>query len=839
MNKRTSVGRSEWILMVMVGLLPLLWVPVSEGQSTSITSSGLNTQVSHVAGQQNFDITGGTRPGNGTNLFHSLGNFSVGAQDVARFVNDANLPTTNILSRVTGGNPSNIFGEINTTNFPGANLYLINPAGVLFGATATLNVSGSVHVSTADYLRLADGLRFNAIPGPQDSLLSQAPVVAFGFLNAHPRPITVQGSQLVVPDGKSLSLVGGDIRITGGTLTAPGGQVNLASLAGWGVARIAPEGLTIAGWTSRGHIEITGGTQPDHVARLDTSGDGGGAVVIRGGKLSLARAEVLTEATADNHRGGDIVIEGTKSARLDNAALRTGRSDVHGDAPTNVGGGAVSLTAPSVRASNLTIDTSGISGLAGDVTINVRTLTASNLNLLNSGGTSQGPPSGNISIQASGDVTLHNSGIGTNLNFNTGGENRGHITVRAATLELERTRMSSFSVVHGPADTGAGDIVIDVGRLTMLGSSIHTETVGIGSSSISTQAGNIRVSAREAILIDGAGVGAGISTFEGKSITVSTPRLTLDHLGHITTRSQGDRAGDISVNVRILNMFNGGRISTENFIFGSTGDINIVASQSISMAGVGVRSGLQVPTEIRSIATTSAPAGHLHIMTPSLHLADGAVVRAFSEQWTPSNDGIVLDVGRLDLLRGAKIESVGIGGGIPIVINAAKSITLDHGTITTANTSWLGQSGDVHLHAGKSIELRNGSLISADHTDVNDAGHIAIQAGKNVVIRDSTVSAQAEQGNGGTIDVRAKGVTLRGSQLTTSVSGGPDTVGGRIVVDAKNVTLRNSQILSTATEGDGGTIHIRSRAFQRDAKSVIDASSESGTDGTVTIESRY
>ncbi|MDH5337624.1 MAG: filamentous hemagglutinin N-terminal domain-containing protein, partial [Nitrospira sp.] len=77
MNKRARVVRSEWILMAMVGLLQLLWAPVSQAQTTSITSSGLNTQVSHGTGQPNYDITGGTRPGNGTNLFHSFGDFSV------------------------------------------------------------------------------------------------------------------------------------------------------------------------------------------------------------------------------------------------------------------------------------------------------------------------------------------------------------------------------------------------------------------------------------------------------------------------------------------------------------------------------------------------------------------------------------------------------------------------------------------------------------------------------------------------------------------------------------------------------------------------------------------
>src|SRR5437773_1829029 len=86
-----------------------------------------------------------------------------------------------LLSRVTGGNPSSIFGTIQTTGFGSANLFLLNPAGVLFGPTATLNLGGSFHVSTADYLRLTDGVRFNAIPGPQDALLSTAPVAAFGF----------------------------------------------------------------------------------------------------------------------------------------------------------------------------------------------------------------------------------------------------------------------------------------------------------------------------------------------------------------------------------------------------------------------------------------------------------------------------------------------------------------------------------------------------------------------------------------------------------------------------------------------------------------------------------
>jgi len=94
-----------------------------------VTSSGLNTSVNTTGGVST--ITGGTRPGDGPNLFHSFGSFSVDVGETANFSNDSGLATSNILSRVTGGNPSQIYGTIQTTGFPGANLYLMNPAGIL------------------------------------------------------------------------------------------------------------------------------------------------------------------------------------------------------------------------------------------------------------------------------------------------------------------------------------------------------------------------------------------------------------------------------------------------------------------------------------------------------------------------------------------------------------------------------------------------------------------------------------------------------------------------------------------------------------------------------------
>ena len=121
-----------------------------------ITPSGLNTQVHLSAtpppGQTQYDITGGTRPGGGANLFHSFGDFNVPTNNIANFLNDSGLATSNILGRVTGGNISNIFGTIQTTGFGNANLFLMNPTGFLFGPNATVNVGGMVAFTSADYL---------------------------------------------------------------------------------------------------------------------------------------------------------------------------------------------------------------------------------------------------------------------------------------------------------------------------------------------------------------------------------------------------------------------------------------------------------------------------------------------------------------------------------------------------------------------------------------------------------------------------------------------------------------------------------------------------------------
>src|SRR3989454_768423 len=247
--------RIRLVVLVLAAGATLLHVLPSVSHAaatTNITSDGtLGTTLNGgLTCSSNCTITGGTRPGGGPILLHGVGRLDVGAGDTANFFNDTGLFTRDIFTRVTGGNPSNIFGTIRTTDFGNANLFLINPAGILFGPTASLDIgaatlgprgAGSFYASTADYLRMSDGSLFIANPTYEGAVtrsgktiatvLSAADPAAFGFLSTNPTSITFQNSFLSVPTGQTISAVGGNITMTGGTLSAPSGQINLASVA--------------------------------------------------------------------------------------------------------------------------------------------------------------------------------------------------------------------------------------------------------------------------------------------------------------------------------------------------------------------------------------------------------------------------------------------------------------------------------------------------------------------------------------------------------------------------------------------------------------------------------
>jgi filamentous hemagglutinin family protein len=413
----TKLLPTFWVTVVCCLWLALAVVSARAQATPPITPSGLNTQVSgpiSVGGQTQYDITGGTRPGGGTNLFHSFGDFNVPNNNIANFLNDSGLATSNILGRVTGGNISNIFGTIQTTGFGNANLFLMNPAGFLFGSNATVNVGGMVAFTSADYLRLANNARFNAIPNAAaEALLSASPVAAFGFLGSNPGAITVQESQLTVTEEAGISLVGGNITVQSAHFSAPGGQIYLGSVASPG--EILAETLEQAPNMNGQTFGALGTIQILQQSGINASGNGGGAVSIRGGQFvvndsTIAANTIYSASDQQPAAIGGVVTLSASDIRLENGATILTNSENagnagtitiqgvegEGSAATNVvmgnatlsttinGGnaastpGAITITSDTVTLNNGTFITANTFGAApaGNITFNVGTLTA-------------------------------------------------------------------------------------------------------------------------------------------------------------------------------------------------------------------------------------------------------------------------------------------------------------------------------------------------------------------------------------------------------------------------------------------------------------------------------
>jgi filamentous hemagglutinin family protein len=192
-----------------------------------VTPDGtLNTSVTTIG--NDATITNGTAAGG--NLFHSFQQFSIPTGRLVTFdlVNTPNVST--IFSRVTGGSVSNIDGVIQTLNGSSpVSLFLINPAGILFGPNASLNIGGSFIGTTASSIKFADGTEFSATSPTAVPLLTVS--VPIGLqMGQNSRAITHQALNFVANPGSTLALVGGDLRLQDSYLNAPDGHIELGSV---------------------------------------------------------------------------------------------------------------------------------------------------------------------------------------------------------------------------------------------------------------------------------------------------------------------------------------------------------------------------------------------------------------------------------------------------------------------------------------------------------------------------------------------------------------------------------------------------------------------------------
>jgi hypothetical protein len=167
------------------------------------------------------------------------------------------------------------------------------------------------------------------------------------------------------------------------------------------------------------------------------------------------------------------------------------------------------------------------------------------------------------------------------------------------------------------------------------------------------------------------------------------------------------------------------------------------------------------------------------------------------------------------------------------------SLKLDRGATINSGTTNEGFGGNISLTARQSIKIQDSASVSANSTGPGDAGNISIDAGQQLDVRDSpnAITTEALKASGGNIDIRAID-RIRFANSTVSASVGADSGnGGNITIDPNVVILQKSQILAKAVQGHGGNITITTPMFLQDQRSVVDASSQFGVSGTVTIQS--
>ena len=506
--------------VVTLSLLVLMSPGMSQAQTTNITSSGLGTDVQPpVAGTTS--IVGGTTAG--PNLFHSFRSFSIGPGEMARFETNngvANANISNILSRVTGGSSSNILGTINSqTFFPNANLFLLNPAGFVFGANATINVGGSFAASTADYLKMSDGAKFYVNPA-QPTVLSLAPVAAFGFLGPNPASITIQGSSLRVPTGQSLSLVGGDVTMVGGALTAPSGQINLASVASAGEVVPNPPGqsqaLNVNSFTQLGLIQMSQGARIDASGNLTGTG-AGGTVVIRSGRLTLDNSFIHVE-TVGSVEGAPVGV------------------DVQVSSLSLTAGGAIAAS------------TSG-PGQGGNIMVRANTITMDGFV----------SPTG-----AQGTIASGRSGLMSYSSSLTG--NAGGLFVTAPTINM--TNRALLGATQGTSTQGflighrAGAVSVTTGNLSLSGDATIASTDGVFNSRVPSAPITINAAGSVTLLGTASAIGTSGSFGDGGDIAISTPFLKIDSANIRADNFASKVGGDIMLDVGKLEVTNGGLISS-------------------------------------------------------------------------------------------------------------------------------------------------------------------------------------------------------------------------------------------------------------------------------------
>ncbi len=520
-----------------LGVMASLGVGAQGAMAQVIPDGTLSTTVTQSG--NNFTITNGNQVGN--NLFHSFSQFSVPTGGSAFF----NHATTiqNIFSRVTGGSISNIDGLIRANG--SANLFLLNPAGILFGRNAQLNIGGSFVASTANSIVFADGVEFSAV-NPQASPLLTISVPMGLQMGSNPGSITIQGTGhtmsqagpfapyihsnnggLRVQPGKTLALVGGDVALTGGVLTAPGGRLELGSVQ----AGVVGLNASTNGWTlNYGGISSFRDIQFSQRAIADASGSGSGSIQLQGRQIILRDGSAVFLNNQGNTASGNIDVRASELLELNGFDPQGNfRTSLALQNTGQAAGGSINVITQRLRAINggtlANLQISSVGGGAINVnateSVVIDGMTSTDRGLITNLGaaTLSSGKAPNLTINTP-RLSLFNGGIAVASTVSSG--SGGQLTVNADAIEVigsSPLRGTNSAISASSFGSGsAGNIMLNTRTLTVRDSAEVTSS-GRGTGN----AAQVIINASEFVEVSGELPGAANPAQISSAIRIPTP----------------------------------------------------------------------------------------------------------------------------------------------------------------------------------------------------------------------------------------------------------------------------------------------------------------------------
>ncbi|MBD2532911.1 filamentous hemagglutinin N-terminal domain-containing protein [Nostoc flagelliforme FACHB-838] len=811
----------QWKIGGYVSLVGILSIGVSDhvlaqivpdntlGVEGSVVKPNVNIQ-----GIPSDRIDGGAT--RGANLFHSLQNFNVGEGKGAYFANPTGIE--NILTRVTGGNPSNILGRLGVLGE--ANLFLLNPNGIVFGPNASLDIQGSFVATTADRIKLGDSGYFSATQPQTSSLLSVTPgALFFNAVASQPGSIINRGN-LSTP--KHLTLAAGNLDLQGqlkalGDLTLQAQDTvkvrdsvttpflaqsggNLTIIGNSGIDILALNHPTQTPLVSGGNLSLAS----DGVISLDARFTSGGSFSIKSisgglgnfvsyydpiisaeGDVDVAAnytgTSLLVEATGNIRFGGDINITGldtstlppgTDTATLSRTSVLIMRSEQSALAYGGVNSGAVPTASNGPVPAGIT--------LGGNVTLQPFNGAGGIVNLL--------AASGNVSTQEmttnGGTIEIFSGGAiltnGKTLDTTNGGNNGGSINLTAQN-----------NITTGNLSSGSSSISGNAGE----GGAIH---LAAAAGNITT--GNLNSDSLLLSFSGNAGEGGAIH------LAAAAGDITTGDLNSGSLSSSGDAGEGGAIHLAAAGDITTGNLNSDSFksllsFSGNRGDLTLTAQNSITTG---------------SYWGSFSNGGNITLRSTGGGI-DTSAGTLNSASYGAGIGGDITLTAQNDILTGNLYSSssrFGKGGNITLS-STVGSIDTSAGTLNSTSYG-AGIGGDITLTAQN--DILTGNLYSFSY-GLGNGGAVNLTAANDIFIDGNlysfSYSPRGTAGQGGAISLQTRGGDISGRGNQSKVLGsfsiseqGNAGNGGKVTLEAKN-NLSNLEIFTLSSDSQSGAVQVK------------------------------